>query len=375
MRIAMIISTAFPPEEGIGYYTYNLSKKLIEKWHEITVITRGSLKTKIDFFEGIRVIKAQFIPSYPFHIGIHGFFVNKIFKLIESEFDLLHFHTPLTPFIRTSLPVVTTIHGSMIGNAKDLRMIDFKSIGIKFYTKYFSYNNISKLIEHSNVITTVSESVKNELAEYYSLKNVLITENGVDNLKFIPSDKNEGYVLYVGRLSYGKGLFELLDTVKQINNPNIKFFIVGSGELEKKIKSKIIKENLETKVKLLGRLKHKKLVEIYQKASIFLFLSYYEGCPTVVLEAMSTGLPVIVSDIEAHKNLIKDGQNGFLIKNGSSKEAAKKINILYNDPNLREIIGKNSRKTIEQKFTWDIISQKFDSIYENLLKKGDKFWK
>jgi hypothetical protein len=45
MNIAMIISTPFPPEEGIGFYAYNLSDKLIEKGHEVTIITRGHLKT------------------------------------------------------------------------------------------------------------------------------------------------------------------------------------------------------------------------------------------------------------------------------------------------------------------------------------------
>ena len=97
MKIAMIISTPFPPEEGIGHYIYNLSKKLMENGHKITVITRGSFKTKIEFFEGIRVIKVPFIPLYPFHIHIHKFFVNRIFKSIENEFDLIHFHTPLPP--------------------------------------------------------------------------------------------------------------------------------------------------------------------------------------------------------------------------------------------------------------------------------------
>ena len=364
----MIISTPFPPQEGIGYYTYNLSKKLIENGHEITVFTRGSFKTQIENFEGINVIKAPFIRLYPFHVQIHGYFVNRLFKHMEKEFDLIHFHTPLPPIIKTSLPVVTTIHGSMLENIKDMEIVDLKSLGIKVLTKYISYPLVSKIIRISDVITTVSNPVCRELKKYYALNDAIIIENGVDEKKFIPADEKKGYyVLYVGRLSYGKGLFELLDAAKKTVNSNIKFYLVGKGELEKKLKERIIKEDLGAKVKLLGKLSHDELVEIYQNATIFLFLSYYEGFPTVVLEAMSSGLPVLVSDIEAHNNFIEDGKNGILVEKGSSDDVAKKIEILLNDVNLRTQLGNNARKSIEKKFTWDILSKKFEKIYEKLL--------
>ncbi|WP_048204037.1 glycosyltransferase family 4 protein [Methanobacterium formicicum] len=234
MRIAMLISNPFPPEEGIGYYVYNLSKKLIEKGHEVTIITRGSLKTHSEIFEGIKIMKVSFLPLYPFHVQFHSYFVNKLFNSIEDEFDIVHIHTPLTPIIKTSLPIITTIHGSMVGNAKDIEIVDLKSLGTKFLTKYISYPLVSKLITCSDCVTTVSNSVKNELEEYYSLNNVMVIENGVDEGEFIPSNKKENYILYVGRLSYGKGLFDLLETAKKISKDyDIKFYLVGKGELEK----------------------------------------------------------------------------------------------------------------------------------------------
>ncbi len=368
MKIAMIISTPFPPEEGIGYYTYNLSKNFIKKGHEVTVITRGSLRTKTEFFDGIRIIKVPFIPLYPLHVHIHGFFINNILNSMEKEFDVIHIHTPLAPVINTSLPVVTTIHGSMIENARVMKIVDLKSMGTKILTKFVSYPLILKLIECSNTITTVSNSVKSELKKYYSLEDVLITENGVDNKKFVPSDDKKNYVLYVGRLSYGKGLFDLLEIAEQIcQKYDIKFYLVGKGELEKKIKKKIMKNGLKKKIRLLGNLTHDELVNVYQNASLFLFLSYYEGFPTVVLEAMSSGLPVLISDIESHKTFIENGKNGILIKKGSSNDAIEKIDILLNNADLRASLGKNARKTVEERFTWDKISQNFEEIYRNAI--------
>lgn len=75
----MIISTPFPPEEGIGYHVYNLSKKLIERGHEVTVITRGGLETEKMNFDGIEVLKAPFVPLYLFHVSINGFFLKQAF--------------------------------------------------------------------------------------------------------------------------------------------------------------------------------------------------------------------------------------------------------------------------------------------------------
>ena len=104
MKICMLISTPFPPQEGIGYHTYYLSKKLMEKGHKVVVITRGSFrKNRKTYYDGIEVIKARFIPIYPFYLKIHGYFVNKAFKQIESEIDILHIHSPLPPLIKSRI--------------------------------------------------------------------------------------------------------------------------------------------------------------------------------------------------------------------------------------------------------------------------------
>jgi glycosyltransferase involved in cell wall biosynthesis len=158
-------------------------------------------------------------------------------------------------------------------------------------------------------------------------------------------------------------LFDLLETAKQIRKySDIEFYLAGKGELEDKLKNRIKKDNLYN-VKLLGSFKHEELLKIYQKATLFIFPSYYEGFPTVVLEAMSCGLPVLVTDIEAHKTFIEDGKNGIFIKKGSAEDATKKIELILNNSDLRDKLGKNARKTIEEKFTWDKISLKFEKIY------------
>ncbi|MCC7551077.1 MAG: glycosyltransferase family 4 protein [Methanobacterium sp.] len=368
MKIAMIISTPFPPEEGIGFYTYNLSRKLIEKGHEVTVITRGKLGPEFSFFEGIQIIKVPFIPLYPFHVKIHGFLMNRFFRSIENDFDLVHLHTPLVPVLKTSLPMISTIHGSLLGNAQAIELVDLKSAGNRIMTRYVSFPLIKKLIMRSDRVTTVSKPVSCELKEHYGLDKVEIIPNGVDEKQFTPSEPKDEYLLYVGRLTYGKGLKDLLKAVKNVCRMcPLKLLLVGEGELENHLKRFIKSEGLEDDVQVTGKKSHQELVEIYQNALLFIFPSHYEGFPTVVLEAMSSGLPVLVSDIPAHAAFIKDFDNGVLVKKGSVEDLSQKIILLYENRDLRKQLGNRARETVMENFTWDKNSREFEELYKQVL--------
>lgn len=367
MRICMVISTPFPPEEGIGYHVYNLSKKLIQRGHEVTVITRGGAKTERMNLDGIEVLKAPFFPLYPFHVSIHGFFLNRLFKKIEKNFDLVHIHTPLSPIVKTTLPIVSTIHGSMIENARALEVVDLKSLGSKIMTRIVSYPLVSKLIDKSDVVTTVSKSVSEELKKFYGINKVIVVGNGVDQVLFSPpkQKKDENYVLYVGRISYGKGLFDLFEAAKQVcRKYNTKFILAGKGELERRLREKVNKEGLQDKFLFLGHVNRKELVRLYQNATIFVLPSHYEGLPTVLLEAMACGLPVVATDVSGNKEVVEDGKNGLLVPPKSPHMMAEAISTLIEDEELRMKLGKNARKTIEEKFTWDVVTDNVFTAYK-----------
>lgn len=364
----MVISTPFPPEEGIGYYVYNLSKKMIEKGHKVTVITKGKLKIEKINFDGICVFKVPFIPLYPFHISIYGYFINKMLKKIENNFDIIHIHTPLSPVIKTSLPIVSTVHTSVIEDARHIEIVDIKSLLVKkIFTKLVSKPLLFNLINRSCAVTTVSNSVASELKIYFGFSNAIVVGNGVDEKIFKPiNNKNKRkYILYVGRLSYRKGLFDLLKCAKIIcERYNINFFLIGKGELKRKLKDKINKEGLQSKVLFLGYVSRKELVHLYQNATVFVIPSHYEGLPTVILEAMACGLPVVATEIGANKDVINNCKNGLLIPTKSPEKMAEAISTLIEDEELRIKLGKNARKTIQEKFTWDVVTDKVLMTYK-----------
>jgi len=242
MRIAMVISTPFPPEEGIGYYTYNLSKKLMERGHKVTVITRGGCNGIEHFYhDEIEVYRLPFIPVYPFHVHVHKVFVERFLE--KMEFDVIHIHSPLSPPLthHGGVPIVSTVHTSLMEDIKHYQFHGLRATGQKVTTYIAGYPLTMKLITVSNVVTTVSSAVAKEIQEYYG-RIPLILGNGVDENKFYPSrDKTGGYLLYVGRLDYRKGVIDLVKAAQILNEDKtaVKILIVGKGPLYNKIKSTI----------------------------------------------------------------------------------------------------------------------------------------
>jgi glycosyltransferase involved in cell wall biosynthesis len=374
MHVCMIISVPFPPEEGVGNYVYGLSKKLIEKGNKVTVITRGNWnKTQREVFEGIEVIKVFFIPVYPSYIHLHGIFLNKVFRSIESGIDIVHVHTPLPPFIETSLPIITTIHTPVLTDTRSIEVNDFRSMMERLMGKFVSYPIELRLLKRADIITTVANSVAQELKEYnIDPEDVNVIGNGVDEQIFAPAKNkaDDRYILFTGRLAYRKGLFDLIECGKYIckKYDDVNFIIVGDGMLRNKLQMEVRNSGLENRIIFKGRVPKTELINFYQNATIHVIPSHYEGLPTVLLEAMSCGLPVIATAVSGNLDVIEDGKNGLLIPPKSPEEMAIAISTLLEDSSMRCDLGRAARKTIEEKFTWDIISNRMIQCYDSLNK-------
>jgi len=376
MKVCMVISTPFPPKEGIGYYTYNLSKKLIEKGHEIVVITRGSWnKTQKQVFDGIEIIRTPFIPIYPFYLRLHRMFVKKVFKSLESQVDIVHIHTPLPPLIKTSQPILLTIHTPMLADNSYIKLRSFYSFLTKISARFVSYPLELKHIKSSDIVTTVSKSVAQELKQYrLNLDEVAIIYNGVDEKFYSPkqneSVNNKKYIMYAGRIDREKGLFDLVESGKFICNErsDVFFIVAGNGRDFNKLKRKTRKAGLQDRFIFLGQVDKDQMVKLYQNATLFVLPSYHEGLPGVLLEAMSCGLPVIVTDVRGNRDLVSNGENGVIVPSRAPKKMAEAISILLKDKKLRKKLGKNARKTIEENYTWNAVSNRILGYYELLVR-------
>ena len=208
-------------------------------------------------------------------------------------------------------------------------------------------------------IVACSQSEK-EAIEEQGIKNVTFINNGIKPLQIEKkvNTSNKMTIISVGRLSIQKNPKLFNDIALEFNdNPNVQFIWCGDGEL----KSELTSPN----IKCTGWIERKELENYLSNADIYLSTSLWEGLPLSVLEAMSIGLPMVLSNCVGNRDLVEN--NGFLYNN--KIEAIKIINDFRENNKLIIFKGKKSKEIFFKKFDLKNMSKKYCYLY----KKKDKF--
>jgi glycosyltransferase involved in cell wall biosynthesis len=165
-----------------------------------------------------------------------------------------------------------------------------------------------------------------------------------------PSSASGLTLLYVGRLDSWKGLTTLINAIHLLRQrvQPVALVIAGGGSQHDELVTLVQEHNLADCVTFAGAVPHQKLPRYYQSAQIFVAPSLsFEGLGLVVPEAMSFGLPIIASNISAFRELVYEGENGFLVTPGDANELANAIAVLANNPAKRIEMGRKSRSLFE----------------------------
>lgn len=205
-------------------------------------------------------------------------------------------------------------------------------------------------------------------------KSLRILPYGVDIDKYYPdeSKKEKDLILYVGAFEERKGIIDLLEALLLVNK-KVKLLMTGPIRDKiyfKKVSDTISKINSEDryKIKYLGCVDEAQLIDLYQKASVFVCPSLKEEFGIVKLEAMACGTPVVSTDVDGLPYIVENNKNGFIVKAGSPKEMAQAIEKVITDIPLAKQFGENGRKLAEDKFSWKIMASELEKIYKELLK-------
>ena len=365
----MICDSIPPVAAGPGYHVFGLSKKLVERKHRVTIITRGSWRKSCcsEMIDGITVYRVRFIPIYPFHLQLHGFFVTNFLKSIKSDFDMIHLHNANIPFIETSLPKVVTEHGTMRGYVPYRKILDLPSLIVRaFSSMYIAIDR--KIVKSADKVIAISKACADELRLFYGITNSEIIHNAVDTKFFCPptnKDEKNPYVLYAGRLSAEKGLIDLVNGSMFVckKYPNLKFYIAGNGPLERHLKKLVSSLNLESNFFFAGNVNHATLLKYYQNATVFVLPSYREGLPTTLLEAMSCGVAVVATSIPGVSDVVENFKTGLLVPPNNPEKLGNAILMLIEDSTLKEEIAGNAREHVQKNYDWDIITSKIEKVY------------
>jgi glycosyltransferase involved in cell wall biosynthesis len=377
MRVCLVTSSPLPPEEGVGFYVWNLARKLVQGGHHVQIITRGMPgRTTRERSGDIIIWRPTFAPLYPLHVHIHGLFVNRLVAHLEEQVDVFHVHSPLPPMLRTHRPMLLTVHTPMRTDARGLSVRDFHSLLIKLQSPV-SYDIERRLLRSAAQVAAVAHSVAQELKEYgVDPAEVAVLGNGVDTARFAPNGSEAAhppYVLAVGRLEQRKGFQDLVEAAQLVcrERPDVQFWIAGKGPMEDALRKAIHEGDLEERVMLLGHVADReRTVKLYQGAALFVHAAHREGLPTVLLEAMACGRPVIATAVSGALDVVVSGENGLLVSPRAPIKMAEAIGRLLSDTPMRDRLGVAARHSVETRFSWDIVGDKYLELYKRLSAEG-----
>jgi glycosyltransferase involved in cell wall biosynthesis len=210
-----------------------------------------------------------------------------------------------------------------------------------------------------------------------------VIHNGVDVDKFQPaSDKRKvkaelGFspddiaILSVGRLYARKGLFTLIESMPAVVRKfrNAKFIISGKGQSNemKKLVNHATRLGVKDNIIFTGYFPDSKLPKLYQAADVFAFSTFYENLPFAVLEALSSGLPVVTTTVGGIPEMIESGRNGFLVQPANAKALSDRVLYCLEHPAAASEMAFLARKTILERFDWRLIVQKVLKVYDKAL--------
>jgi len=238
------------------------------------------------------------------------------------------------------------------------------------------------ILKYNNGIIGISNACYQRVKEYlFEYNHYATIFNGVDTRVFTPVfdrtelrfelglEANVKYVLFVGQLKDGKGIKDLIQAFRYINNKGVKLLLAGREESPHKLteyRNLVTINNLNENIEFLGQIKE---IQKYMQAVDLLILPSYEGVEgmgRVMFEAMACGTPAMGSDTSGVNEAIIDEKLKFEQKN--PEEIARKIVELFSDEQLFNDLKLKSREVAVKNFDIVVHAQRVMKIYDKLLK-------
>ena len=191
----------------------------------------------------------------------------------------------------------------------------------------------------------------------------LLNEQKKELMQNLNLEKDDFVILQVGELNKNKNQILAIETMNKLTKTNkkIKLLLVGKGRLEQFYKNKIIEYNLQNNVYVLGY--RQDVPQLMKISNILLSLSYREGLPVNVIEAMASGLPVIATNCRGNRDLIVDGENGYIINNNDVRKLEEKIIFLQQNEAVCNYFRVQTQKLVKN-YGFNKIEERLKKIYQ-----------
>jgi glycosyltransferase involved in cell wall biosynthesis len=262
----------------------------------------------------------------------------------------------------TGCPAIHTFHGLHIDN--------YNLVPRVFY---LTAERFLSLFTRKFVCVSKSEFNRVIAAKIASASKVVIINNGVEinhgtvDEKLL--DNQVKTILHVTRFDFAKNSLLLIAVIEALKEKKIffKFIIIGYGEEEQDFKNKITKKNLESYVEMKGTAEN--LQNYLRESFCLISTSRWEGMPLAVMEAMSSGIPVVAANVSGNNDLVEHNKTGFLFDIQNPDEAAGYISLLMDNSDLWKKFSVNSIEKIKKNFTAAGMALETNNLYFQILKQ------
>ena len=375
IRTNVLIIGPLPPQVGgiESYLGYLLKTKLTQKYHiRVLNISKPAINSSKKSFASLsgydRCFKRGWRILAQSYLYSMYFFMRYLWELLSHPVDYVHIHTAsYTSFWEKCAyisagklfrkKVLIHIHGS--------RFADFYRASSSPAQRL-----IRTFLMRCDRIIVLSRSWARFFIEFLPAEQVKIVENGIDLTDYASNSftKTEHPSLsYLGEVGVRKGIFDLIAAVALLRRQgfDLQVLVIGPGEIEK-ARREARKSGVDDLFHFLGPLYNRPKVKALASAWGFVLPTYAEGMPLSILEAFAAGLPVISTPVGGIPEVVRENENGYIVKPGDPATLARAVQKLFADERARSGMASLNRLQAFEKYDIHACADRIDMIYREL---------
>ncbi len=250
----------------------------------------------------------------------------------------------------------------------------------KYYENVGSFHKflIRSSLKLPDMLFLLSDKVKIIIQDFVEPSKLLVLPSSVDTKWFssqnrvVPEVSEEVRILFIGGLDpFRKGIYDLLQAFSKVitSFPKTTLVLTG-GDSFIEVKSKWESMKLSDKIDFLGWIDDADLPNLYSSCDILVLPSYNEGLPYVIIEALSSGLPIVATNVGGIAEVVTNGENGFIIEPGDLQALTSTLSILVSDSPLRAKMSQNNSIKAAAKYSVDEVINSIEKIFQTLYSKS-----
>ncbi len=365
MRVGLVCPYTWDVPGGVQEHIMNLAEALIDLGHQVSVISPADDDTPLPSY----VVPAGRAVPVPYNGSVarlaFGFLSASRVKrwLKEGGFDVLHVHEPAAPSLSLLAcwvadgPIVATVHTAI---PRSRAMHAAEPI-------------LQSALEKISGRIAVSEAARTTLVEHFGGDAVLIP-NGVPVQKFEKADPLPGWpgpggaLGFLGRMDEPrKGFAILLRAFEMLaaERPGLRLLVAGHGDAHEALAR--APAALRDRIVVLGQVSDADKVRVYHSVDVFCAPNTGgESFGIVLAEAMAAGAPIVASDLDAFRQVLRRGEAGELFPTGNAAELAAAARRLLDQPELRAGLSAAASAAVRA-YDWPIVARDVVRVYEAVV--------